>query len=167
MSERTFTELLSGNGSHVNTLACVEDAPFQVVGRLADGFPHSIWQLVCHMNFWMSYELKRIGNEQPVYPQHASESWPTNAAPSSEEEWQKVVVLFRDLIAQLARLADSEPNFLAKEVGVTHPDQTKRSSSVLAVLWQTLVHNSYHIGQIAMLRRRFGAWPPKGGGDTW
>ena len=36
-----------------------------------------------------------------------------------------------------------------------------------AVLWQTVAHNSYHTGQIAMLRRMLGAWPPQGGGDTW
>jgi len=44
---------------------------------------------------------------------------------------------------------------------------TNRSSSVAAVLWQTLVHNSYHIGQVAMLRRSLNASPPNGGGDCW
>jgi hypothetical protein len=48
-----------------------------------------------------------------------------------------------------------------------YPDHKKRSSSLLAVLWQTLVRNSYHIGQVATLRRTLGAWPPKGGGDSW
>ena len=47
-----------------------------------------------------------------------------------------------------------------------HPDHTKRSSSFGAVLWQTLVHNGYHIGQIVILRRALGSWPPRGGGDT-
>jgi uncharacterized damage-inducible protein DinB len=28
-------------------------------------------------------------------------------------------------------------------------------------------HNSYHIGQIVLLRRMLGAWPPPTGGDTW
>lgn len=28
-------------------------------------------------------------------------------------------------------------------------------------------HVSYHFGQIALLRRMLGAWPPRGGGDTW
>jgi uncharacterized damage-inducible protein DinB len=167
MSERALIELLYGSGAHANTLACVEDLPLEFAGRRADNFPHSIWQLVNHMSFWMAYELKRIGNEKPVYPAHASESWLTNAAPSSEEEWQEAIVLFRDLIAKLARLADSPPDSLAREVGAKHPDHTKRSSSLLAVLWQTLVHNSYHIGQVVMLRRTFGAWPPKGGGDGW
>jgi hypothetical protein len=26
---------------------------------------------------------------------------------------------------------------------------------------------SYHVGQIALLRRQAGAWPPERGGDTW
>ena len=28
-------------------------------------------------------------------------------------------------------------------------------------------HVSYHVGQIALLRRMMNAWPPPGGGDTW
>ena len=36
-----------------------------------------------------------------------------------------------------------------------------------AVLWQTLVHNGYHIGQVVAMRRALRAWPPRGVGDTW
>jgi uncharacterized damage-inducible protein DinB len=167
MSDRALIELLYGNGAHANTLACVEDVDLELAGRRAENFQHSIWQLVNHMNFWMAYELKRIGNEKPVYPAHASESWPTNAAPSSEKDWQEAINLFRDLLATLVKLADLPSDCLAQEVGATHQDHTKRSSSLLAVLWQTVVHNSYHIGQVAMLRRTFGRWPPQGGGDSW
>jgi len=167
MSERTFQELLYGSGSHANTLACVEDVRFALAGRRIENFPHSIWQLVQHMNFWMEYERKRIHKELLPYPTHASESWPGGAVPPSEEEWQNAVTRFRDLLAVFAKLADSPPNFLAAPVAATHPDHSKRSCSVLAVLWQTLVHNSYHIGQIALLRRALDAWPPQGGGDTW
>lgn len=167
MAERTFQELLYGGGAHANTLACVEDIPFALAGRSVADFPHSIWQLVCHMNFWMDYERKRIHNELLPYPAHAAESWPGQAAPPSAEDWQKAVARFRELLAEFVELADAQPDFLARQVTPTHPDHAKRSSSVLAVLWQTLVHNSYHIGQVAMLRRALGIWPPKGGGDTW
>jgi uncharacterized damage-inducible protein DinB len=34
-------------------------------------------------------------------------------------------------------------------------------------LWQIMVHNSYHVGQIAVLMRAFGLWPPRAGTDTW
>lgn len=167
MPDRTLIELLHGDGAHANTLACVEDVPMEIAGRRAGNLPHSIWQLVSHMNYWMDYELKRIRGERPVYPKHAAESWRGSAAPVSEEEWRKAVVNFGDLLRELAMLAGSAPDVLEREIDATHADHAKRTSTLRAVLWQTAVHNSYHIGQVAMLRRNFGAWPPKGGGDSW
>lgn len=167
MSERTLLELLYGKGAHANPLACVEDVSLDLAGRLAPNFPHSIWQLVSHLNYWTDYELQRIRGENPAYPAHASQSWPIEAAPANEDEWQKAIAHFKELLAKLAALAESTPDVLAHEVPATHPDHAKHSSTLLAVLWQNLVHNSYHIGQIAMLRQTLGAWPPKGGGDTW
>jgi uncharacterized damage-inducible protein DinB len=167
MPEPTSVELLYGKYAHANPVACVEDVSFELAGRLAGNFQHSIWQLVSHLNYWMDYELKRIRGEMPAYPAHAAESWPAHAAPANESEWKKAVAQFKDLLAKLAALAESTPEVLAREVPATHPDHTKYSSSLQAVLWQTLVHNSYHVGQIAMLRRALGTWPPSAGGDTW
>jgi uncharacterized damage-inducible protein DinB len=160
-------ELLYGQGAHANTLGCIEDVSFELAGHRAPGFSHSIWQQVCHMNFWMAYELKRIRGEAPVYPAHASESWPADPAPLTPTDWNETVARFRNNLAKLAMLADSPPDVLAREVSAMHPAHTKLSSSLLAVLWQTVVHNSYHIGQVAALRRAVGAWPPKSGGDSW
>ena len=167
MSEPILIELLYGKYAHANPLSCVEDVSFELAGRRADTFPHSIWQLVSHVNYWMDYELQRISGESPAYPAHADQSWPAALAPASEAEWQKTVAHFAELLRKLAALAQSAPDVLARDVPATHPDHAKHSSSLLAVLWQTLVHNSYHVGQIAMLRRALGAWPSRAGGDTW
>ena len=167
MTEPVLTELLYGKGAHANPVDCVEDVPSALAGRQVGNFPHSIWQLVFHMNFWMHYELRRIRSERPVYPAHASESWPVNAAPPGDSKWHQEVARFRNLLAELAKLAASSADVLAREVEATHPDHKKHSSTLSAVLWQTLVHNSYHVGQVAMLRRALGAWPPQGGGDSW
>ena len=167
MSDRTLIELLYGKSTHANPLACVEDVSFELAGRRVENLPHSIWQLVSHLNYWMDYELRRIRGENPVHPAHASESWPADAAPANESEWRKTITRFGELLGELAALAESAPDVLVRDVPATHPDHAKHSSSLLAVLWQTLVHNSYHVGQIAMQRRALGAWPPKGGGDSW
>jgi uncharacterized damage-inducible protein DinB len=167
MSDGILIELLYGKYAHANPVACVEDVSFELAGRRADSIPHSTWQLVSHINYWMDYELRRIRGEQLAYPAHAAESWPSEAAPASESEWNRAVTRFKELLAHLAALAESAPEVLARDVPATHPDHAKHSSSLLAVLWQTLVHNSYHVGQIAMLRRALGAWPPSAGGDSW
>jgi uncharacterized damage-inducible protein DinB len=167
MPERVFVELLQGKGAHANPLACIEDLSAEFAGKRINGFPHSIWQLLEHMNYWMEYEMKRIRGEAPAYPAHAQESWPDEALPCTEDEWRNSVSKFADLLKNMSRLADSTPEALAREVSPTHEGNKYLSSSLQSVLWQTLVHNSYHIGQIAVIRRALGAWPPKVGGDTW
>ena len=167
MSERTLVELLYGGAAHANPISCVEDLSSALAARTIDGFPHSIWQLLSHMNYWMDYELRRISGHALPYPEHASGSWLPEPAPPSETHWTAAVSHFRSVISELAALAQSSPDFLSREVSAAHAQQTGYSSSVRAILWQTMAHNTYHTGQIAMLRRCFNAWPPTAGGDTW
>lgn len=166
MPERTLIELIYGKGAHADPLACVEDLAADLAGRHVENFPHSIWQILWHMNFWTDYELRRIRGEKPNYPAHASESWPPSAPPS-EAAWGKEVARFAELLNTLATMAEADSNVLSREVPALDPGQERRTSTVLAVLWQIAVHNSYHVGQIALLRRALGSWPPRGGGDSW
>lgn len=167
MFESTLIELLHGKGAHANPIACVEDVSADLAARAVPGCPHSIWQLLSHLNYWMDYELKRIAGTSPAYPEHAVGSWLANSAPADAAHWTKAVDHFRELIAHLAHLAQSDLQTLSREVPRAHAQQAQRSSTVGAILWQPMTHNSYHAGQIAMLRRILGAWPPKAGGDTW
>jgi uncharacterized damage-inducible protein DinB len=164
---RVLVELLHGRGAHTDPVACVADLSAESAGRVPAGSPHSIWQLLWHMNYWMDYDLRRIKGEAPPYPTHNSESFPPSAAPRDEAEWQHALATFKALIAECATLAGSPPQALEREVAPTHFSHTQRSSTVLAMLWQLVAHNSYHAGQIALLRRSLGIWPPPGGGETW
>jgi uncharacterized damage-inducible protein DinB len=165
MLDRTLIELLHGTGAHVGPIECVEDLTAESAARLHPGFDHSIWQQVFHMNYWMDYEIQRIRGQRPSYPDHAVESWPS--APADEAKWKQAVDRLRDLIGQFARLAEADLATLQREVEPAEPSEKERSSSVHAVLWQMVAHNSYHTGQIVQLRRALGLWPPRGGGDTW
>jgi len=167
MSNQTFQELLHGKGEHLDPIACVEDVPVSVAGKTIDGYPHTIWQTVGHLNYWMDNDLRRIAGAHPAYPEHAAEGWPATSAPASDAEWQAALQRFAALLEQVSKVSAATPEILQRHVPATHPSHENRSSSVEAVLWQTLVHNSYHIGQIAMLRRCFSAWPPRRGSDTW
>jgi uncharacterized damage-inducible protein DinB len=114
----------------------------------------------------MDYELRRMRGDKPRYPDHASESWPP-AAPPEEAAWKKEVARFAELIGVLAAMAQADSNALSREVPAMHSNQEAGTSTVLAILWQTLAHNSYHVGQIALVRHALGVWPPRGGGDSW
>ena len=165
ISMRALTELLRGKGAHADPLACVEDISADVAARHVAEFPHSVSQLVFHMNYWMDYELRRIRGQRPTYPEHAAESFP--ASPSDAPEWDQLKGRFATLLADFSTLAQSPQAELDRQIESAHDGDQKHAGTLEAVLWQMVAHNSYHVGQIAMLRRALGAWPPRGGGDTW
>jgi uncharacterized damage-inducible protein DinB len=167
MSERALTELLHGKGSHADPIACVEDISAELAARQVAGFPHSIGQLVFHMTYWMDYELRRIRGERPKYPEHNSESFPPAPSPIDALDWNRQRMRFAGLLANFAALAKSSAQQLSRQIETVHESHEKLAGSLEAVLWQMVAHNSYHVGQIAMIRRTLGAWPPRGGGDTW
>ena len=137
MSQSTLIELLYGKGAHANPIAAVQGIPAQIASRKLEGYPYSIWQIVGHMNFWMDYEVRRIRQEDPSYPAHAADSWPSDSSPVTELEWEQEVARFTALIEELSILAQSDPEFPNCEVKATHKVHSQQASSVLAVLWQT------------------------------
>jgi len=174
MGDSTLRGLVYGKGAHVDPVACVEDISAELAARTVAEYPHSIWQIVEHMNYWMDYDLGKIAGENRPYPDKAIESWPAHPNPGADnrvrdeaEAWQVTIRRFSDLLACLARLAESDTAALERKVRNVGSPQSPRECTVHAMLWQIAAHNSYHAGQIALLRRQFGAWPPERGGDTW
>lgn len=163
MPSRVLLDLLRGRGAHVDPVACVKGLSAELAGRPLPGAPHTIWQLVWHMNYWMAYELASLEGPEERYPDHADESWPVAAGPPSESAWEAEVERFHRHVDQLG---DWVGRATSKGVG-TRIAHRARGETVQDVLWQMAVHNSYHTGQVALLRRAFAAWPPAGGGDTW
>lgn len=156
-----LSDLLRGRGAHVDPFKVLDDMDSALAGRRLPGAPQTIWQLLVHMNYWMTYELKSIEGPEASYPEHAAEGWPSEDGPADRAAWDREVGRFKDQIDQLARLAEARASTLAR---IAHP---KKGTTVEDVLWMLVAHNSYHLGQLVQLRRAHGAWPPPGGGDTW
>jgi uncharacterized damage-inducible protein DinB len=145
----------------------MEDLSAELAARQAAGFPHSIGQLVFHMNYWMDYELRRIRGEWPKYPEHSAESFPPASVSGDAREWDRLRAQFAMLLREFGELAKASGAELQREIESVHEGDRKLAGTLEAVLWQMVAHNSYHLGQIAMVRRALGAWPPRRGGDTW
>ncbi len=171
MGDFILRELVYGKGAHVDPVACVEDISPKLASSTVAGYPHSIWQIVEHMSYWMDHDFAKIAGENRVYPEHAIESWPVRPNPAAsgsvDQQWQATIRRFTDLLAHLAKFAESDSAMLARTIQNAGSPQSPRESTVHAMLYQVAAHNSYHAGQIALLRRQAGAWPPERGGDTW
>ena len=167
MSSPALTELFHGQGAHADPVACVEDLSSELAVKQIAGFPHSIGHLVFHMNYWMDYELRRIRGQRPTYPEHNAESCASAPSPADAQDWDRLRTRFAALLADFGVLAKSSLDEMQRQIESVHEGDKKLAGTLEAVLWQMVAHNSYHVGQIALIRRALGVWPPRGGGDTW
>lgn len=164
--ERVALELLEGRGAHADSLGCVEDISAELASRKPTGFEHSIFEIVLHLNYWMEADLKRMRGTPDPYPARASEGWPESSA-TNEESWRACIRKFRELLDEFKSSCRADAASWAMTAAVTHPSHERNASSMGALIFQAIAHNSYHLGQIVDLRRAHGAWPPAKGGDTW
>ena len=116
-----------------------------------EGWPHSIAEVVAHMLSWQKHDLATIetGVEADVTP---AESWPV----VTQNDWPRLHDEFLASLNQCREIARDSAN-------LDRPILEGRISVGLRLVWFT-GHNAYHLGQVVLMRRIIGVWPPPGGG---
>ncbi|MDI3318047.1 MAG: DinB family protein [Bacillota bacterium] len=142
--------------AHVRPEVALEALGVGTAGRLPESAPYTIHQLLGHLTFWLEFTLAQLRGDEPQEPAHAEEGWPFPPAPSSQEELDGEVAHF---LSTLGQVSGYLPRWQEPVAG------SRRSVGEL--LTDTAIHNSYHLGQIVLLRRQIGDWPPPSGGSTW
>lgn len=124
--------------------------------RVPEGSPHSVADLLAHMIFWQQRLLSMVDGHEPVPVPLASVGWPAVAA----DQWHGLVATYLAGRERYRALATDEEN-LGKPLRKGH------STTVGGAVLDHHVHEAHHLGQVILLRRMIGAWPPPGGGDSW
>jgi hypothetical protein len=154
--QATLANALSGKGAHVATKNVFEGLDWELAAVRPEGAPHSAFQLLGHMTFWQDWVVKWLDGGNPPVPKHAAGSWPKDTAPASKQDWVRAVKAFRRGLEGLERRS-RKGDLLAKRGEHTR----------LGMLHAIASHNSYHVGEVVVLRQMLGAWPPPSGGATW
>jgi len=153
---QALVQSLVGERGHLPIARALPDISVELAGRVHEHMPYTIYQLVKHMHYWQQFMLTHIEGRKPQLPAHVMESWPEETGPQDEESWTADIQAFLAgidqavTIAKTAQLDDTLPYF---------PGET-----IAGLLRNIASHNSYHLGEIVLLRRFYGAWPPPGGG---
>lgn len=154
--ERVARHAITGEGAHVATVEIFSGLDWQEAGAEQRGAPHSLYQILNHMRYWQDWVVAWIDGEELPLPKHASGSWPGKVAPADEAEWEQAVRGFRRGLTDLEGRA-GEADLLS----------LRSEKSRLEMLQTIGAHNSYHAGQVVLLRQLLGKWPPPSGGLTW
>jgi uncharacterized damage-inducible protein DinB len=159
-SNKAFSEALikslRGERGHIPIKNALLDIDMALAGKSREELPYSIYQLVKHMTYWQDFLLLAAQGDNPKLPNDVKESWPEEECPKSEEEWQQLIQYFLLGIEQACTIAQT--------VQLHKPLENWPSETPGGVLRNIASHNSYHLGEIVLIRRLFSAWPPPTGG---
>jgi DinB superfamily len=144
--------LLHGGHAHLTLDAVVKDFPAKLRGVKPTGAPHSAWQLIEHLRIaqWDILEFSR--NPKHVSPSWPDGYWPKTEKPPSEAAWNKTITAIRQDIEAMQKLVENPKTDLSAKIPHGTGQNILREALLIAD------HNSYHIGQILLLRRLLGAW---------
>lgn len=139
--------MLTEPGAHLMFDELIDRFPSAARDKLADGFNHSPWQLLEHLRVcqWDILEFSRDATHtSPAWPDGY---WPSTSAPPDKTAWKSSVDAFRRDLAEFVSLIEDESNDLFAPIAHGDGQTLLREALVLAR------HNSYHLGQLAMLAR--------------
>jgi len=149
--------LLGGRGAHVDFDGAVADLPAELRGVRPEGLPYSAWELVEHLRIalWDLVEFSRdADHESPDWP---AGYWPATPALPDDASWDASVAAYRRHLDEMkALVADPERDLTARL-------PWSEQATLLREALLAADHAAYHVGQLVLVRRLLGAWPPAGG----
>jgi hypothetical protein len=145
-------KLLTESEAHAPFDDAVENMPTALQGKRPKGAAHSPWEMLEHLRIAQWDILEFAHNPKHKSPDFPSGYWPASPEPPDEKAWDKSAAKFRaDREALCKLVSDASTDLFAK---IPHGDgQTILRQALLAA-----DHNSYHVGELILLRRILGAW---------
>jgi|SRR5215213_3054485 len=149
-----IARLLDWEDAHAGFDKVVGGLAPKLQGQVPAGLPYSPWQLLEHIRLTQEDILEFCLNPSYQERQWPDDYWPKSPSPPSLDAWGRSVAGFRRDREALKRLALNQEIDLLEKVPAGE-DQTYLRELLLAA-----DHTAYHLGELVVVRRALGAWPP-------
>ncbi|HEX9509510.1 MAG TPA: DinB family protein [Puia sp.] len=144
--------LLERGNAHASFEKAVKGIPQKLLGKVPQGSAYSIWQLVEHIRItqWDIMEFSRDpDHKSPKWPE---EYWPEAEAPENAKAWTDSLEQIEKERKEFVKLLHKAGDGIYTPFPYGDGQSLFREGLVLAD------HNSYHTGEIILLRRILGDW---------
>jgi len=146
-------QLLRGGHAHATFDQAVRDFPPGQMGLRPQGAQHSAWELLEHMRIAQNDILRFSQSADYVSPEFPGGYWPKAPAPRKPGDWSDSVRAFHKDLAAFEALIRDPMQHLYRKFPWGDGQTLLREALLIAD------HNSYHLGQLVLMRRLLGAWP--------
>jgi hypothetical protein len=145
-------KLLNGADAHADFEHVMQDFPAELRGKTPKGAEHSPWELLEHLRIAQWDILDFARNPEYKTMEWPKDYWPETDAPPDPKAWDRSVNAYCEDLKAMCALVEDEKTDLFARIPHGEGQTILREALVLAD------HNSYHLGQILLLRRLLGAW---------
>ncbi|HZW71515.1 MAG TPA: DinB family protein [Hanamia sp.] len=145
--------LLNKGNAHISLDEALKNIPFEILGERPNGLPYSIWQLTEHIRIAQSDILNFSKDSQYRSPNWPDDYWPKETKPASEQAWE-------NCIRQIKKDRESFINLLRNSADTLFiPFEYGDGQTLLREALVLADHQSYHTGEIMIIRRILKNWP--------
>ena len=132
----------------------LKNVPTEYRGKRPEGAPYSLWEMLEHVRLAQLDILEFCRNSNYTSPNWPDDFWPRNPEPPSREDWQKSIDAIKRDRQELIDIIENP------EVDILSPIPHGEGQTYLREAVLTADHTAYHVGEIVLLRRMLGIWPP-------
>lgn len=116
---------------------------------------HTIWELVLHIAYWKYAIRRRIEDGDRGGFQRSPSDWPHQPETPSEAAWKADRALLKSEHEQLTALVSAFPPGRLDELS-----GGKGQWTFMDLLSGVVLHDTYHVGQIQLMKRLYAAEAP-------
>ena len=145
-------ELLGKGHAHVTFEDAIAAWPAELRGAKPAGQPFTPWRVLEHIRISQWDIVGFTKSARHVSPEWPAGYWPERDAPPDAAAWDKSVAQAKQDLRAMQRLVRDPATDLFARIPHGTGQTVLREALVLAD------HNSYHLGQLVLLRRLLGAW---------
>jgi hypothetical protein len=147
--------LLTGEQAHMTLDEAIAEFPTWAINQRAPNVDYTLWHLLEHLRItqWDMLTYIRDGDAY-VEIEWPADYWPDKRAETDEAGFRQTVDQFRDDLREMQRLVTDE-SFDLFAVVEGSPGHTPYRGIVIIGN-----HNSYHLGEFAVMRQIMGSWGP-------
>ena len=148
-----LVQRLRGRGAHMPVQQALADFPMDRINEKFPNGTYSSWALLEHLRLTQLDILDYCRNPNYTPRPHPEGYWPARDAVATAADWARTCEVFlSDLDELIAIVEDPETDLYTKiPWGGEH--------TILREILIIADHNSYHVGELAIMRQVMRTWP--------
>ena len=138
--------------THASLLDAAKELPEDYINNKPAGLEYSFWQMLEHIRIcqWDMLDfMLNAGYKEMEWPK---DYWPPSSQKATLKMWNDSLKRFEEDYESLKTIVNEKSHDLLSKI----PHGS--GQTIFRELLQIIDHNSYHIGQLVMMRKLVGEW---------